>query len=211
MNIANLVVTLSASTHRTMDHHQVKGMMYDLIGKSGYKSSAKSFFDLIMGGKKVGFFHKHLITITGDSPITHVAVQKLGGIYTISVLKSNGLETHTREATQLINLITKYEFIETQTTLSGRKGSNLVTLGDMISKVETEYGQEGKLIHLLDRLTPNTTINNGRFRYEVLKFDISFIKFGGLIVCDIYDQDGFSKRVSDVAEIRAIIWDYKYA
>lgn len=196
--------TFTLATETTnLTFQQTLGFVKDLIGDAGYKASAKDLFTLVSGGRN-GMYEKLVFKIA-SGPIEAFAVQKVGMIYTITLLKHNGVEYHTGKATTLINLIENYKPSEQEIDLETFRGKNLIKLREALNKSEKERGKHAKVQDVLRHLVPELAMKSGSYKLHTTLFTVKFVTLLGYTIAELTDSNGFTTQLNMAKDLRRLI------
>lgn len=200
--ITSTTQTLATETN-VVSYKQVLGLMKDLAGEAGYQATAKDLFTLVHGGRN-GIYEKLVFVLT-EGPIKAFSVQKLGGIYTVLMEKSNRVELYSTQATTLINIIENYKPGEEEIRLDTFKGKCLISVREALTKSEKERGRHAKASDVLRHLVPGMKMKSGHYFISIPQFQIKFTTLLGHTIIEVTDHNNFRRQLNMAKDLRDLV------
>lgn len=200
--ITSTTQTLATETN-VVSYKQVLGLMKDLTGEAGYQATAKDLFTLVHGGRN-GIYEKLVFVLT-EGPIKAFSVQKLGGIYTVLMEKSNRVELYSTQATTLINIIENYKPGEEEIRLDTFKGKCLISVREALTKSEKERGRHAKASDVLRHLVPGMKMKSGHYFISIPQFQIKFTTLLGHTIIEVTDHNNFRRQMNMAKDLRDLV------
>ena len=213
----NLTKTLATTSH-SMNFSNLRGLLKDVIGEWGFDAKTSDLFNAIPYTNKEAFFSKTLITInypgqtTPKGCVEAFSITKAGGVYSLCIIKENGVEYISARVSNLHDRIEDAQrAMETsnyaeQKEVSDIKIKNREKLDREINRARTSRGKRAEIADVVRGLFPNLRLKTGHVTYPIPgDFEIRFIAIIGNVVAEVTDRNGYRQRIKKVSDLVTII------